>query len=126
MQQISSHESEASCDQPNLAATVVRGPYCRERVRVPSRQGTKKGHLFDLRNPFDKACERAGVENFRIQDLRHTFASMAVRGGAILYDVQKFLGHQNIEMTSATHTSRTKVSRGATAGVATMLDKAAA
>ena len=47
----------------------------------PSRLGTRKGHIYDLRKPFEKACQRAGVENFRIHDLRHTFASMAVRGG---------------------------------------------
>jgi integrase len=92
----------------------------------PSRQGTKKGHLFDLRNPFGKACQRAGVEGFRIHDLRHTFASMAVRGGASLFDVQKLLGHQNIEMTQRyAHLSDAGLKR-ATAGVATMLDKAAA
>jgi integrase len=92
----------------------------------PSRQGTKKGHLFDLRNPFDKACQRAGVENFRIHDLRHTFASMAVRGGASLFDVQKLLGHQNIEMTQRyAHLSDAGLKK-ATAGVATMLDRAAA
>jgi integrase len=90
-----------------------------------SRQGTKKGHLFDLRNPFDNACQRAGVENFRIHDLRHTFASMAVRGGASLFDVQKLLGHQNIEMTQRyAHLSDDGLKR-ATAGVATVLDEAA-
>ena len=91
----------------------------------PSRQGTKKGHLFDLRNPFDKACQRAGIENFRIRDLRHTFASMAVRSGASLFDVQKLLGHQNIEMTQRyAHLSDDGLKK-ATAGVAAMLDEAA-
>jgi len=91
----------------------------------PSRQGTKKGHLFDLRNPFDKACQHAGVENFRIHDLRHTFASMAVRGGASLFEVQKLLGHQDIAMTQRyAHLSDAGLKK-ATAGVATMLDRAA-
>ena len=91
----------------------------------PSRQGTKKGHLFDLRNPFDKACQRAGIENFRIHDLRHTFASMAVRGGASLFDVQKLLGHQDIAMTQRyAHLSDDGLKK-ATAGVAAMLDEAA-
>lgn len=92
----------------------------------PSRQGTKKGHLFDLRKPFDKACHRAGVENFRIHDLRHTFASMAVRGGASLFDVQKLLGHQDIAMTQRyAHLSDDGLKK-ATAGVANILDRAAA
>ena len=91
----------------------------------PSRQGTKKGHLFDLRNPFDKACQRAGVENFRIHDLRHTFATMAVRGGASLFEVQKLLGHQDIAMTQRyAHLSDAGLKK-ASGFVATMLDQAA-
>ena len=91
----------------------------------PSRQGTKKGHLFDLRNPFDKACQRAAVENFRIHDLRHTFATMAVRGGASLFEVQKLLGHQDIAMTQRyAHLSDAGLKK-ASGFVATMLDQAA-
>lgn len=91
----------------------------------PSRQGTRKGHLFDLRKPFEKACREAEIENFRVHDLRHTFASMAVMSGASLYDVQKLLGHQDIAMTQRyAHLSDEGLKR-ATAGVATMLDKAA-
>ncbi|TSK07129.1 MAG: tyrosine-type recombinase/integrase [Geobacter sp.] len=75
-----------------------------ERTRTsefvfPSRQGTAKGHLYDLRNPFERACREAGIENFRVHDMRHTFASVAVRAGASLFDVQKLLGHQDIAMT---------------------------
>lgn len=36
---------------------------------------------------------------FRVHDLRHTFASVAVRSGASLFDVQKLLSHQDIAMT---------------------------
>lgn len=91
----------------------------------PSRQGTRKGHLFDLRKPFDRACQRAGVENFRIHDLRHTFATMAVRGGASLFDVQKLLGHQDIKMTLRYAHLCDDGLKKATAGVATLLDQAA-
>jgi len=88
----------------------------------PFRQGTKKGHLFDLLNPFDKACQRAGGEDFRIHDLRYTFASMVIRGGASLFDVQKLLGHQGIAMTQRyAHLSDDGLKR-ATAGVANILE----
>lgn len=65
----------------------------------PSRKGTKKGYIYDLRKPFEKACKLAGIGNFRIHDIRHTFASLAVRSGADLYAVQRLLGHQDIAMT---------------------------
>jgi integrase len=91
----------------------------------PSRQGTRKGHLFDLRKPFEKACHVAEIEDFRVHDLRHTFASMAVSGGASLFDVQKLLGHQDVAMTRRyAHLSDDGLRR-ATAGVARLLDQAA-
>lgn len=91
----------------------------------PSRQGTKKGYIYDLRKPFEKACQIALIDNFRIHDLRHTFASMAVSSGADLYAVQRLLGHQDIAMTQRyAHLAADDLKR-ATAGVSEMLDKAA-
>ena len=46
-----------------------------------------------------KVCIAAGIDNLRIHDLRHSFASFAVMAGASLYDVQKLLGHSDIGMT---------------------------
>jgi integrase len=84
----------------DLAARRDQEARTRESEYVfPSRKGARKPHLFDLRNPFGKACESAGIEGFRVHDLRHTFASVAVRSGASLFDVQKLLGHQDIAMT---------------------------
>jgi len=65
----------------------------------PSRAGTRKGHLYDLRKPFEAVCEAAEIEKLRIHDLRHSFATLAIISGASLYATQKLLGHSDIAMT---------------------------
>jgi integrase len=65
----------------------------------PSRKGAKKPHINDLRTPFGKTCEAAEIEGMRIHDLRHSFATLAIQGGASLYDVSKLLGHSDVSMT---------------------------
>ncbi len=65
----------------------------------PSRAGTRKGYIYDLRKPFEAACVIAGIEGLRIHDLRHSFATIAIMGGASLYEVQKLLGHSNVSMS---------------------------
>ena len=47
----------------------------------------------DIRKTFQKILEVAQIENFRIHDLRHNFASMAVNNGCDIYVVQHLLGH---------------------------------
>ena len=47
----------------------------------------------DIRKTFQKILEAAQIENFRIHDLRHNFASMAVNNGCDIYVVQHLLGH---------------------------------
>ncbi|WP_038777289.1 site-specific integrase [Burkholderia pseudomallei] len=64
----------------------------RTRVRCARRVG-------NLQKGFVAACARAGIENFRIHDLRHTFASWLVMEGVSLYVVKDLLGHSSITVT---------------------------
>jgi integrase len=52
-----------------------------------------------LRVAFENALDKSGIENFRIHDMRHTFATRLVQNGVDLYKVQKLLGHKSITMT---------------------------
>ncbi|WP_269764928.1 tyrosine-type recombinase/integrase [Burkholderia ubonensis] len=62
----------------------------------PSRTGR---HVQTLQKGFYAACMRAGISNFRIHDLRHTFASWLVMEGVSLYVVKDLLGHSSITVT---------------------------
>ena len=56
---------------------------------------------------WDACRKRAGLPEFRIHDLRHSFASFLVNAGRSLYEVQQLLGHADIRTTSRyAHLSR--------------------
>jgi len=48
---------------------------------------------------FKGAVERAGIEDFKFHDLRHTFASQMIMRGGSLKEVQELLGHKSMKMT---------------------------
>jgi len=50
-------------------------------------------------NVWNKIRIKAGIQDVRIHDLRHNFASVLVNSGRSLYEVQKLLGHANIKTT---------------------------
>lgn len=63
---------------------------------------TYKGKAIKgYKTAFDKAREKAGIEDFRFHDLRHTFASRLVQGGVPLYNVMHLTGHKSLEMVQS-------------------------
>jgi len=57
------------------------------------------GKITTFQTGFEAACARAGIKDFRIHDLRHTFASSLVMDGVSLYMVKDLLGHSSISVT---------------------------
>ena len=55
--------------------------------------------LGDVKRSFGTACRRAGIENFRFHDLRHTYASHLAMRGVHMRALQELLGHKDIKMT---------------------------
>jgi integrase len=52
-----------------------------------------------LHYPWERMRKRAGLDNVRLHDLRHSYASNLVNGGVSLYVVQQLLGHTNPQTT---------------------------
>jgi integrase len=48
---------------------------------------------------FRAACKKAGIEDFRFHDLRHTAASLYASGGCDITSLKNLLGHKSLEMT---------------------------
>lgn len=62
--------------------------------------GEKKGaHLTDLQKPWRRIRKLAGLEDVRIHDLRHSFASDALELGEDLVMIGRMLGHKDIKST---------------------------
>jgi integrase len=55
--------------------------------------------LVDIKTAWKPLLRRAAIEQFRLHDLRHTYASKLVQRGVDLYKVQRLLGHASPAMT---------------------------
>lgn len=80
-----------------LNLTRYRAEHCPASPWVFSHPNGKR--VLDVHTGFRTACNRAGITDFRIHDLRHTFASWLVQASIPLLEVSKLLGHSTIEMT---------------------------
>ena len=54
--------------------------------------------IKDLKKGFSLALKRAGIKDFTVHGLRHTFASHMVMAGCDLLTLQRILGHKSLDM----------------------------
>lgn len=57
-------------------------------------------HLTDMQKPWRRLRKRAGLDDVRIHDLRHSFASDALELGEDLPMIGKLLGHTQVQTTA--------------------------
>lgn len=81
-------------------------------------------HLTDLQKPWRRVRKAAGIDDVRIHDLRHTFASEAVMGGESLPMVGKILGHTQPQTTARYAHLADDPLQGASERIATSLKQA--
>lgn len=71
--------------------------------------------LNQIKTSFRKAVDKAGLEDFRFHDLRHTAASRMAAAGADPFTLMKILGHSDIRMTARyTHATDAALKRAVT------------
>lgn len=58
----------------------------------------RPGTPYDIRKSWESALERAGIEDFRFHDLRHSAASYLAMNGASLAEIAEVLGHKTLQM----------------------------
>ena len=76
-----------------------------QRPRTPGNPwvipGGKKGEYFKcIQDPWCRVRERANLEDVRLHDLRHSFASRALVLGESLPMIGKLLGHARVQTTA--------------------------
>ncbi|MBU1212819.1 MAG: tyrosine-type recombinase/integrase [Alphaproteobacteria bacterium] len=84
--------NEAAVDLLRTLSAVPGNPY----VLVGAREG---GHLVNLQKPWRRIRRLARLEDVRIHDLRHSFASIAAAQGASLQLIGRLLGHASTQTT---------------------------
>ena len=81
----------------DAALTVLHSLPRQNAWLFPSPQG--RGHLSDVYYFWKDIRQKLGLQNVRLHDLRHFFASFLVGAGRSLYEVQKILGHYDPKVT---------------------------
>ena len=70
----------------------------------PNNQGQYQDAQNMLKRRFKPSLQRAGIDDIRFHDLRHTYASLLLAQGAPMKYVQHQLGHASITMTMDLYT----------------------
>jgi integrase len=87
------HLGEAAVALLKALPRVTGNPY----VIVGKKEKT---HLTDLQHPWRRIRKAAGLNDVRIHDLRHTFASGGLLVGEGLAMIGKLLGHTQVQTTA--------------------------
>lgn len=96
--QITVHSKETTyfVELNSAAVAALRDLHARSAGRAKVCQSRSYSRSMDW---FTECVQAAGIEDFTLHDLRHTFGSRAIEAGADLTSVQEWLGHKDIQTT---------------------------
>jgi integrase len=101
----------------DLIATLPRYEKCPWLLPNPA---TKKPYT-DIKHPWEKAREAAGLPGLHIHDLRHSAASFMINAGIDLFAVGRILGHADHQSTMRySHLANDTLMQAVEAGAAKM------
>ncbi|MHA7826182.1 MAG: tyrosine-type recombinase/integrase [Roseovarius sp.] len=74
---------------------------------LPRREGnpyvilgeSENGPLVNVQKPWRRIRKMAGIDDVRLHDLRHTYASVAMKGGIDPFTLKEIMGHKNLQTT---------------------------
>jgi integrase len=92
------HQVPLSAPALRLLADIRKRQRPRAPFVFPSHGAT--GHRVELKKNWALITKAAGIEGLRIHDLRHSYASQLVSGGASLPLIGALLGHSNPATTA--------------------------
>ena len=61
---------------------------------------SKEGHMLDFKNSWKNICKLAKLDDVRVHDLRHTYASLLINNGISLSVIGRLLGHKDVSTTA--------------------------
>lgn len=94
---------EHKTDRTGHLRIIQLSDAAQEIIRALPRGRSMDDHVLRVRNPralFERVCKDAGIEDFRIHDIRHLYASIAAMAGRSLAEVGAMLGHRNTSTTA--------------------------
>jgi integrase len=86
---------------------ALADPIIDELKIIYQRRNPKKSHVFasktvfgrvDIKKAWKEALKRAGIENCRAHDMRHTFCTLAARQGASNLELATAMGRRTLDM----------------------------
>jgi integrase len=87
------HQVPLSAPALQLLAHIRKHQRPRAGFVFPSHGAS--GHLVEIKKSWWQITKAAGIEGLRLHDLRHSYASQLVSGGASLPLIGALLGHSN-------------------------------
>lgn len=96
--ELSAHKT----DRTGKSRIIQLSSMAQEIIRSLPRGGAPEDYVLGVRNPralFDLVCKEAGIDDFRIHDIRHLYASIAAMSGMSLLEIGHLLGHTNQQTT---------------------------